>query len=113
MSNQKIFERQVNGKFPILVDFFDRENKNCRTMQAILKIVACRLEQKIRIQRIDIYNRNDRAIVQQYLQIPSPTLMLFQNGQVRWKASDSFFSSRQLVAIIEKILEWDSLQGVS
>jgi len=104
MSNLEIFEKRINGKLPVLVDFYNKGVASCRTMQTILKIVTYRLEGKVLILSVDLDIQVNQDILHHYLPQVTPTFILFQEGKIRWKAS-GLFTSRQLVAIIEQVIQ--------
>ena len=103
MSNLEIFNRRILSEKLTLVDFFSKKHVSSRTMQAILKIVAYRLEKQIRIMSIDIDVRTNQEIVNQYLIKKRPVFMLFQNGLIKWQDSGTF-SSRKMIKIIDEQL---------
>lgn len=103
MSNLEIFNRRILSEKMTLVDFFSKKNVSSRTMQAVLKIVAYRLEKQIRIMSIDIDVRTNQEIINQYLPQKKPVFMLFQNGLIKWQDSGTF-TSRKMVKIIDEQL---------
>lgn len=107
MSNQELFDRRINGKLPVLVDFYTNQDATSRTMHTLLKIVAYRLEGEIKVISVNIDTNNNQEIVEQYLQERIPVFILFQGGEIKWQAA-GFFTSRKLVEVIERFISPES-----
>ncbi len=79
------FQQIINSSKPVLVDFFATWCGPCKMMHPILEDVKARVGDDAKIITIDV-DRN-RQLADQ-LQIQSvPTLILFKNGQVKYRAS--------------------------
>ena len=77
------FQELINSEKPVLVDFFAEWCGPCKTMAPILQEVAGKVEGRARIVKIDV-DKNQQ--VAQQLGIRSvPTLMIFQNSEVKWQ----------------------------
>jgi len=93
------FNDLINGSTPILVDFYADWCGPCKAMAPILKQVAAKTANKARIIKVDV-DKNP-AVAQKYQIRGVPTLILFQNGEVKWKQS-GVVPAPQLVEIINQ-----------
>lgn len=77
------FKEIINSEVPVLVDFFATWCGPCQYQGPILEEVASELGDHARIIKIDV-DKNPSA-AQAYGVRSVPTLMVFQNGDVKWK----------------------------
>lgn len=93
------FSEIINGSTPVLVDFFAEWCGPCKAMKPVLDEAKQRLGDKVRIIKIDVDKNN---ILSQKLEIRSvPTLILYLNGKIMWRASGTR-PLNELIEIIER-----------
>jgi thioredoxin 1 len=79
------FQEIINSGKPVLVDFYADWCGPCKMMAPILKETKDAFGDKVTIIKIDV-DRNQK--VAQHFGIQGiPSLILFQNGQIRWRQS--------------------------
>jgi len=76
------FNELINGQVPVLVDFSAEWCGPCKMMGPVLKQLKERMEDKVRILKIDV--DSNRELAQKYNIRSVPTLMLFQEGKSKW-----------------------------
>ncbi|HEY6162294.1 MAG TPA: thioredoxin [Bacteroidia bacterium] len=94
----KFYEILNSGK-PVLVDFFAEWCGPCKAMPPILKEVAGELKDKVWVLKVDI-DKNPQ-VAEKYGVRAVPTLVLFQNGEVKWRQS-GVMPAAQLVKVIQE-----------
>ena len=95
------FDNLVNSEIPVLADFSAEWCGPCKVQSPILKELAGELENRIKIIKIDVDKNPEIAM--RYSVQGVPTLMLFKNGQVRFRHS-GLISKSQLHNAIKKTL---------
>jgi thioredoxin 1 len=96
------FKEIIQSDQPVLVDFFAEWCGPCKMMKPVLEDVARRLDGKARILKIDV-DKNPKAAAQYKIQ-GVPTLMVFQNGQIKWRQS-GYVNAHELQKVIEKYIQ--------
>lgn len=79
------FNELIKSSQPVLVDFYADWCAPCRMMAPILEQVAGNMEGKVKIVKVNVDKNRDAAAKYGIRSIP--TLMLFQNGQVKWQGA--------------------------
>lgn len=77
------FESLINDTKPVIVDFHALWCGPCKAQSPVLKDVAVELGDRVRVLKIDV--DQNPAIASKYNIQSVPTLMIFQQGQIKYR----------------------------
>ena len=100
-SENKSFSDIIKGSKPVLVDFSAEWCGPCKMMPPILKELKDKMGDTVTILKMDI-DRNP-AVASAYQIQSVPTLIVFRDGQVKWRQS-GVTRADQLKSVLEGIL---------
>ena len=91
------FDTLVNQAEPVLVDFYADWCGPCQMMAPVLKEVAHELNGKLKVIKVDV--DKNQPIAQRFGVRSIPTLILFQNGELKWRKA-GVITKRELLALL-------------
>ena len=98
MKQRGNFSQLIQSDTPVLVDFSAEWCGPCKTLAPILKDVKAQIGPAAKIMKIDV-DRNPR-LAQQYQVQSVPTLILFQQGKIKWRRS-GVVPAQQLLRVLK------------
>ncbi len=93
------FSNLINSNQPVLVDFFAEWCGPCKQLAPVLKEISSQVNGKARIIKVDI-DKNPTAAAKYNVQ-SVPTLIIFKNGEIKWRQSGAL-PKQQLLEIISR-----------
>lgn len=79
------FDDIIKSEKPVLVDFFATWCGPCKMMHPILEELHQKVGEKARILTVDVDKNEQLAAVYNVRSVP--TLIIFQNGEVKWRGA--------------------------
>ncbi len=95
----KTFTEMIAGNKPVLVDFYAVWCGPCKMMKPMLDELKLKVEDKAIIIKVDVDKSPLAASTYNILGVP--TLILFKNGEVKWRKS-GVVSANNLEQIIQQ-----------
>ncbi|MEN9638479.1 MAG: hypothetical protein RLZZ262_347 [Bacteroidota bacterium] len=93
------FGELIHSDRPVLVDFFATWCGPCQTLGPILQQLSSDMGDAVRIIKIDV--DKNQSIASMYNVRSVPTLLLFQNGELKWRGA-GVIPAHQLQSIIKQ-----------
>lgn len=81
------FDRMIGGDTPVLVDFYATWCGPCKMMHPVLDDLKKQMGDLVHILKLDIDNKTNIKLVQQFRIRSVPTLILFRKGEMLWRNS--------------------------
>jgi len=95
------FDKIINGPLPVLVDFHAVWCGPCKMQDPVIKELAKEVKDQVRIIKIDI--DKNQSIAQRYQVRGVPTLAIFKDGEIIWRAS-GVQTKHGLLKIIDDVI---------
>lgn len=98
---KEAFKDIINSDTPVLIDFYADWCGPCKAMQPELEKLSTKLEDRARVLKINVDSNPQAA---QALNVRGvPTLMVYKQGKLEWRAS-GYHTSDQLLSVLQPLL---------
>lgn len=77
------FRQIISSDTPVMVDFFADWCQPCKVQSPVIQELAEEYKEKVRFIKINV--DKNHAVSEQYMVQSIPTLIIFKNGQVKWR----------------------------
>lgn len=94
------FDSVINDTKPVIIDFHALWCGPCKAQSPILKELATGLGNRVRVIKIDV--DQNQEIANRYRIQSVPTLMIFKNGEIKYKQS-GVHTNQQLMNVLVNI----------
>jgi thioredoxin 1 len=101
MANQVSFSQLIQSDIPVLVNFSAEWCGPCKMLAPVLSEVKKKVGDKVKIIKIDI-DKNE-SLASSFKVQSVPTLMVFQNGETKWRQS-GLMTAAQLETVLQKFV---------
>ncbi|MGF1637799.1 MAG: thioredoxin [Cyclobacteriaceae bacterium] len=98
----------IQGKKPVLVDFYASWCNPCKMMHPILEETSSLLGNQVKIVKVDV---DKNLLAARSFHVNSvPTLILFQSGKIMWRQS-GMIQTKKLVEVVHKFTNENGLMA--
>ena len=95
------FDSLINDIRPVVVDFHALWCSPCKIQSPILKEIATELGDRIKVIKIDVDQNSE--IASQYNIQSVPTLMIFKNGEIKYKQAGVHTKTQLMKSLLNNL----------